>query len=52
MAIKVNLKVNGLESFIEKLKELQNLIEEINNETLTVEASYQSSLESTNSSKA
>ena len=43
--LNVRIRVNGLDGFIEKLKELQNLIHEINNEALEVEINYQGSLE-------
>lgn len=43
--LNVRIGVNGLDGFIEKLKELQNLIHEINNEALEVEINYQGSLE-------
>lgn len=43
--LNVRIGVKGLDGFIEKLKELQNLIHEINNEALEVEINYQGSLE-------
>lgn len=50
--LKIKVEVIGLDELMDKLKELQNLLQEINNETLVVTATYQDNLEFTKSSMA
>lgn len=50
--LKIKVEVIGLDELMDKLKELQNLLQEINSETLAVTVAYQDNLESTKSSMA
>ena len=50
--LKIKVEVIGLDELMDKLKELQNLLQEINNGALVVTAAYQDNLESTKSPMA